>query len=168
MTRLALLLMLAASSRVELVDDVYEIPSAEWRYVEVSLKQHPVLVGCDYRVEKDGGPVRIMLLSQANLLKLRRGIPYEMMAATGLGPVGTLRFRMRQPGEYAVVVDNPSARGGPSKVRLRVFLDFSARGGPGVQTLSRGRKLLVILISFAVFFSIVTVSARRLLRGIRD
>jgi hypothetical protein len=48
-----------------------------------------------------------------------------------------------------------------------VVLDFGARPGPQVTRLSPQRQFTVILISFAVFFGIVTYSARRLLRGIR-
>ena len=39
--------------------------------------------------------------------------------------------------------------------------------GPLVIRLPRERQLTVIVVSFAVFFGIVTYSARRLLRGMR-
>ena len=43
MTPLALLVLLAASS-VELVDEVYQIPPGEWKYIEVNLRQRPARV----------------------------------------------------------------------------------------------------------------------------
>jgi hypothetical protein len=51
-------------------------------------------------------------------------------------------------------------------VHLRITLDFSRRG-PTVTRLSPQRQLAVIAISFAVFFGIVTFSARRLLRNLK-
>jgi hypothetical protein len=54
----------------------------------------------------------------------------------------------------------------PAMVHLRVTLDFSRRG-PTVTQLSPQRQLAVVAISFAVFFGIVTFSARRLLRHLK-
>jgi hypothetical protein len=53
-------------------------------------------------------------------------------------------------------------------VRLLVSEDFS---GPPVVTaryLSPGRRLTVIVVSFAFFFAIVSFSARKLLRAMKD
>jgi hypothetical protein len=44
---------------------------------------------------------------------------------------------------------------------------FSSNLSPPVTGISRERQLAVVLISFAVFFGIVTVSARQLWRAIR-
>jgi hypothetical protein len=43
-----------------------------------------------------------------------------------------------------------------------VFLDETA-----VRYLSRGRRLTVVAISFGVFFAIVSLSARKLLKAVR-
>jgi hypothetical protein len=50
----------------------------------------------------------------------------------------------------------------PVRVRLRVFMEQ-----PRVRYLSRGRQLAVIAISFGVFFAIVSLSARKLLKAVR-
>jgi hypothetical protein len=65
-----------------------------------------------------------------------------------------------------VVINNRESRV-PVQVHLRVWLDFSARAAQGVGYLSPERRLAVILISFAVFFGIVTWSARKLLQATR-
>ena len=69
-------------------------------------------------------------------------------------------------GQYAVVIDNRLG-GLEAAAHLRVSLDFGGRPGPEVTRLSPGRQLTVIAITFAVFFAIVSYSARRLLQGIR-
>ena len=48
---LAWILLLAASTSVDLVNEVYQIPASEWRYVELSLNQQPALVRAEFRVE---------------------------------------------------------------------------------------------------------------------
>jgi hypothetical protein len=161
------LLLLAAATRVELVDEVYTIPTAEWRYVEVQLRQTPVAVNCSFQVVSRGAQVRVALLSRADLERLRADQPHGFLAATQPASSGTLNYHLQRAGEYAVVVDNRALHT-PLRVHLRVSLDFSGRPEQGVRTLSPERRLAVILISFAVFFGIVTWSARKLLRAARQ
>jgi hypothetical protein len=166
MAVLALLLLLAAT-RAELVDEVYTIPPAEWRYVQVELKQTPVQVMADFQVLSGNTEVRVALLSEADLERLRADEAHGFLAATPAGSRGAFRFQLLAPGPYAVVVDN-RARNAPVRVHLRVALDFAGRDEQGVRYLPPERRLAVILISFAVFFGIVTWSARKLLRAIKS
>jgi hypothetical protein len=161
------LLLLAAATRVELVDEVYTIPPAEWRYVQVQLRQTPVAVTCHYQVLSKDAQVRVALLSRADVERLRADQPHGFVAATRPAGSGTMAYHLQRAGEYAVVVDN-RGRQTPVRVHLQVALDFSGSPEQGVCTLSSGRRLAVILISFAVFFGIVTWSARKLLRAAKQ
>jgi hypothetical protein len=163
MTLLACLLFLAASTRVELVDETYHIPANEWRYVEVSLRQQPAFVSARYRTQEDSGQIRLALLRKTDLERLRSEKPFGVLASTPPAASGRLNFRVPEPGQYALVVDNSGDR--PAALRLQVSLNFADAGGPTVTQLPRSRQLTVILISFAVFFGIVTWSARRLIRA---
>jgi hypothetical protein len=148
------------------VDEVYTIPPAEWRYVEVQLKQTPVTVNCDFRVLAKGEQVRVALLRRVDLERLRADQAHGFLAASAPAQAGRLSHRLETPGEYAVVVDNRALRS-PEKVHLRVSLEFAGRPTQGVGKLSPQRRLAVILISFAVFFGIVTWSARKLLKAMK-
>jgi hypothetical protein len=163
MAPLAFILLLAAS-RIELVDEVYRIPAAEWRYVPLGLNQQPALVIARYEVTSGPGSLRLALLRNEDIEKLRAGSPHSVMDVTGEGQSGTLNYQVREPGDYALVIDNQG--NAPASVRTRVWLDF-ARRGPAVTQLSPIRQLTIVLISFAVFFGIVTFSARRLLKLVR-
>ena len=163
---LLILLLLASAARVDLVDEAYVIPPAEWRYVNVALKQTPVAVNCSFEAKGSPADVRVALLSHADLERLRNEDAHGFLAATRPGASGTFSFPLHTPGDYAVVVDN-RAQHTPVRVHLRVSLDFAGQGQPGVSYLPRGKRLLVILISFAVFFGIVTWSARKLLRAMQ-
>jgi hypothetical protein len=156
--------LLLSASRVELVDEVYRIPAQEWRYVEVGLTQRPALVTATYEVTSGPPELRFALLRSEDLQKLREGAPHSVMDVTPVGSAGNLRHQVRERGEYVLVIDNQGRA--EASVRTRIWLDFGARG-PTVTQLSPRRQMAIILISFAVFFGIVTFSARRLLKVVR-
>ena len=165
MVAFAWILLLAATTRVQLVDEVYTIPANEWRYVELGLNQKPALVIARFDAGEPSKQVQMALMRRADLERLRAGVPHGVMAETGANRIGALTYQVPAQGEYVVVVDNRSPAA--ASVHLTITLDFG-RGhlGPEVTRLSPERQLTVIVISFAVFFGIVTWSARRLLRGI--
>jgi hypothetical protein len=166
MIAIAWLCLLVSPSSVDLVDEVYRIPANEWRYVEVSLRQQPALLSAELESQAGSHPVQAALLRRSDLDRLIGDHPYGVLASTSPGPVGRLHYYIRDPGDYAVVLDNRD-NDAPAAVRLHVWLDFSGRAGHDAETLSPQRRLTVILVSFAVFFSIVTWSARRLLQAVR-
>jgi hypothetical protein len=155
----------AAPASVELVDEVYQIPANQWRYVELSLKQQPVLVSATFQVLTGSGQARIALMHSQDLERLRGGQPHGLLVVTPLASSGNLSHYVHRPDDYAIVVDNHAAQ--PSAVHLRISLEFGGSPGPAVTRLSPRRQLAVILISFAGFFGIVTFSARRLWRAVK-
>jgi hypothetical protein len=165
MIAVAWILMLAASTVVGVVDEVYQIPANKWQYVPLGLNQKPALVHAHYTVESGPAQVRLALMRREDLERLRAELPHGVIEETELGASGSFTPRVRGPGDYVVVVDNEADA--PASVRLQIWLDFGVRPGHEVTQLSPQRQLVVILLSFATFFGIVTWSARRLLRGIK-
>ena len=157
----AWLLLLAASSRVELVNQTYRIPANDWRFVDLGLRQRSALVRANFVVES-GPPVQLLLMEQADMERLNRGETHGVVLATAVGPAGHLAVHPDKPGDYVVVVENRSGALGTSAVRLRVSVDFVE-----ATQISPERQLAVITISFAVFFGIVTYSARRLWQAVK-
>jgi hypothetical protein len=165
------LILLAAATHVDLVNETVGVPAGDWRYVEVGLKQRPAFVSADYTVEPGSGEVRLALMERDQLERLPGkpvggALPDGVLAITGAGRSGRLRYRAPVRGEYAVVIDNRLGSRAAA-AHLRVSLDFGGRPGLEVTRLSPARQLTVIMITFAVFFAIVSYSARRLLQGIR-
>lgn len=173
MTWLACFVLLAASTSVELVDEVYQIPPAEWKYVEVNLRQKPALVAANFRVESGNesgkesgaGKVRLALMTRADLERLREGLPHGLLAVTAIAKSGAFSFRVRERGDYVLVVDNRSSKAQPAAVHLRIALDFARPSGPEVSRLAPRRQLTVIVLAFAFFIGVATYSARKLLRA---
>jgi hypothetical protein len=167
MNLLALLLLAAASTSVDLVDEVYQISHSEWKYVEVNLRQKPATVTAGFRVESGAGKVRLALMSRDSLELLREDLPHGVLAATEAGGRGEFRFRVRQPGDYVVVVDNRASKTSPASVHLHISLDFANGDIPLSTELSRPRKLAVIGLSFLFFFGVVTFAARKLMVAVK-
>jgi hypothetical protein len=159
----AWLCLLVSPATLDLVDETYQVPANEWRYVEVSLRQQPALLSAELDWQAGSREIRAALLRRQDLERLRRDHPYGVLAATSPDASGRFQFYVQDPGDYAVVLDNRDSDQ-PATVRLRVWLDFAGPPGYAGQSLSPQRRLGVILVSFALFFGIVTWSARRLLQ----
>ena len=160
------LILLAASSRVDLVDDLYQIPAGQWRYIELGLRQKPAFVAADFEVKSGPSAVRLALMRREDMERLREDRPSGVLAATDPGGSGQLRYQVGVAGDYILLIDNRMSPGRPTEAHLRVSLDFGRVPGPAITRLSVPRQITVIAISFAVFFAIAGFSARRLLRGI--
>jgi len=164
MNALACFLLLAASTSVELVDEVYHIPAAEWKYVEINLRQQPARVSAAYEAAGGASRVRLALMTRADLEHFRNDLAHGVLALTQPGANGHLNFRVREPADYVLVVDNRADSAHAAAVHLHVALDFGQALEPEVTQITARRQLTVILLSFVFFFGVVTYSARKLLR----
>jgi hypothetical protein len=160
------MLTFAAASANELVDRVYTIPADEWRYVDLGIRDRSALVEAEYEVSSGSDQVRLAVMRRDDLEHLREGLAHGVVEATEPGPSGKLRCEVRPPGEYVAVVDNRMGEGRAAEVRLRIRIEFPPAGDTA-ERLSPQRRLTVILVSFAVFFAIVTWSGRKLLPTFR-
>lgn len=163
MIALAWILALTAATRIDLVDEVYSIPADKWHYVDVGLKQQPALVLAHYDAPQNAA-VRLVLMRREDMEHLFEGYPYGVVAQAGPGRAGTLRARV-PAGDYVLVLDNSDSHGVPATVHLRVWLDFST--APAVTEISPARRLVVILISFAVFFAIAGYSMSKIWKSFK-
>jgi hypothetical protein len=164
---LALLALVAATTRLEVIpSQTIEVPARDWGQFEIDLQQRPALVEAAYRVEAGSQRVRMALLRRDELQRLREEDAAGVLALTEPAPSGSLRYQVREPGDYVMVLDNRS-ESRPATVRVNVWLDFAEPAAPGVVQLSPGRRLGVVLISCAAFFGVAIFSARRLRRAIK-
>jgi len=166
MNLLACVLLLAASTSVELVDEVYQIAPAKWNFVEINLRQRPALVTASFDAGTGPARVRLALMTRGDAERMLDERPHGVLAATAIDRSGALDFRVRRAGDYVLVVDNRSSPEAAA-VHLRIALDFAGPAGPEVTRLAPRRQFTVILLSFAAFFAVVTFSARKLLRAVR-
>ena len=164
MIPIAALLLLAATSQVNLVDDPYQIPAGEWNWVGVNLSQKRATITASFRVTSGGDQLRVALMSRDTLEHLGSDLPSATLAAPAPGRTGGFSFRVHELGDYAILLDNRASKSKSADVHLNVSLDFAE---PAVTPLDPRRQLTVILLSFAFFLTVVTYSARKLLQGVR-
>jgi len=166
MMAFACMLLLAASPRSEVVDEVHQIPAGDWKFKEIHLRQEPARISASYEVLEGSTKVRLALMPHEDLERMSEDLPGSI-AITGEGRSGSFVDRIRRRGDYVVVLDNQDGKRA-SRVRLRVGLDFGPGSGSEVRRLTPRRQFTVVAISCAVFLGIVTFSARRLLRAMRQ
>jgi len=163
MKLLACALLLAASTRVELLDETPTIRRGDWNWYPVSLRQSTATVIASFDVAAGSPRVRLALMTHDEMERRHARDSFDELAATPAGPRGSFHFRVPRPGDYGIIVDN-SQGSEDATVRVKVLLDFA---GPQVTQVSPQRQLTVVALSFAFFLTVVTYSARKILRAIR-
>jgi hypothetical protein len=159
---LAALSLRAAPASAVLTDDMYQLPPGEWRWVRFEIRQRPAAVECHF--ETTAGEVRAELLNRPDLELFRDHRQHDALASTAVLPAGSFSQYIEAPGEYAVVIEDAGRQ--PVAVHLNVTLTFGVPK-PVARYLSPNRRLTVILVSFVMFFAIVTLSTRALLRAMK-
>lgn len=165
---LALLLFLAAYHDVRVVDQTYQIPPGNWRYLDAADFHHPepdwrdrpAVLEAAFAVES-GPPVRLLLLDRAGLDQLQQGGAPAPLQSTPSGRGGMLTERSGSPGDCVFVLENRASQQ-TAIVRLRVTM-----ASWDAAVLSPQRKLWVLAISFGLFFATVSYSAAKLWRVFR-
>jgi hypothetical protein len=162
----AFLLAAASGQQQDDAGQPFRLESGDFRWIPVTIRHTPSEVDCRFEVTKGDPSIHVELLPMSEFRSFSRGREHDTMALTPNGHSGEFRRIIDVRGEYAVVVENK--RGAPAAT---VFLHVRTNLDPGAdvaQVLSPGRRLTVILISFAFFFITVAWSGRKLIRAMRS
>jgi len=138
----------------------------EYRWIPFTVKRIPTLVDCRFRVLQGGPTVHMEIMSVPEFRRFNRGRDYDALATAPDGREGEIRRLVDERGEFAVVVANGD-RAAVAMVDLEVRTDLDPSADSMARVLPPGRRLAVILISFGIFFGVVTWSGLRLLRVTR-
>jgi hypothetical protein len=155
--------LLAAPGTAVLTDDVYQLQPGDWRWVRFEIRRQPATAECHFEATS-GSEVHAELIARPDLELLRQRKHHEALATSDTGRMGVVSQYIQDPGEYAAVIENTGSQ--PVQVHLNVALTFGI-ARPVSRYLSSTRRLTVILVSSAMFFAIVTFSARALLRAMK-
>ena len=155
------LMLLAADARVALVDDLVRVPPAQWRAIDVLLKQRGAVVECRYSVERGGSGVRVALMSRADSERFGAGRSHRPLISLPYQRNGWFRHPVSEPGEYRLVIDNRMEGRGAAIVRVQLnaaFNDPLLR----IRELPAGRRAQVVIISLGLFALITMWAAWRI------
>lgn len=150
-----------SAARVAIIDDIVHVPPAQWRLVDVLLRQQAATVELSSLVASGRSGVRVALMERSQVERMRAGKSYTTLAGTAYSSKSTFRAAVPRPGDYAIVVDNRMDGRDTAEVHLRVSLLFDQAAGAGagqVREASTLRRVLVIALSLA-FFSAVCAYA---------
>jgi hypothetical protein len=121
---------------------------------------------CRFRVVKGAATVHAELAPRDEFRAFARRRSYEKLTATGETTNGFFSQILSEPGDYSVILIN--AENAPAAL---VSFSIETRlnpTSPGVaRTLPPERRLVVILISFAIFFASAGWSGHRLIRAMK-
>src|SRR5687767_4887970 len=96
------IILLAASSSVDFVDEVYQIPPKHWNFIDLTpLKERPARVLVRYKSQPASNQVRIVMMGRADLDRLFKDERHQELAATPPAGSGTLAQDISRPGDYA-------------------------------------------------------------------
>lgn len=155
------LLLSAAANRIALLDEVVTVPAAQWRALDLHLKQQGATLDCAYKV-RSGSGVRLALMSVEDARRFEQGRSHRPLASTPFQRAGRFQAAIPIPGEYRLVLDNRLEGRGPAVLEVRAELTFGE--ALGVRTLSPARRAAVVAAS-ALFLAVVGAYSWRRLRG---
>lgn len=150
-----------------LTDEIVTVPPSQWRSVNVSFRQRPAVLDCEFHAGDHPG-VRVVLMTKADEMLFLRGKAHSILAATSYQTHGTLKFALTEPGDYAIVLDNRLDGFRTAQVRLKVNLTFLPDKEVVARHPTRQRQALIIMLSFLFFAAIVIVGGWKLRGAIAE
>lgn len=172
--RLGLIFMAVLSAvalRAETADNApFLLPPGEFRVIDLHVPQTPLRVDAAFRVVesptgKSSNAVHMELMPRPALRAMLRGMPHQALAATPEGATGTFRTVVEDAGDYRVVIKNRSLSM-PAMVVLNLSTDLNA--DVMATELSPQRRIVVIGVSFLLFFAMVGYSGWQLRKSAMD
>jgi hypothetical protein len=155
-----------AAAETVLVDETVGVPRSQYRVVRLTLVQRPAVVVCEF-VGVEGGAVRALMMTAADLERLRRGEAYRLLAASAAEKKGQLRYRVNRPGEYALLLENSAESRAPARVKLKVGLRFTEETSFAPRVLSPEERRRIVAASLAGFAVVAGLACWRLVGAVR-
>jgi hypothetical protein len=143
----------------------FRLDPGEWRWVPFTIRRVPTEVDCRFEVLQGGPSVHVELLPMSEFRQFNRGRRHETLAVSPDSGSGEFRRIVEERGQYAVVIVNRK-NAAAATVSLEVGTDLNPSASGIARELPAGRRLTVILISFAWFFATVTWSGIKLMRAV--
>jgi len=157
----AFILLLLATPQSK---QAFRLEPGEWRWIPLTIRQIPTEVDCRFQVLQGNPSVHAELLPMSEFRQFNRGRKHDTLAVSPDAASGEFRRIVEERGQYAVVIVNQK-NAPAATVSLDVSTDLNPSAGIATE-LPAGRRLAVILISFALFFVTVTWAGMKLLRAV--
>jgi hypothetical protein len=144
-----------------LTSGLISVPASQWQTVTFHVPEPGTTVEISFEV-RQGSRVGVLLLDRRQAARFHRGRPVDPAVSTPFQNSGRIRYRLAEPGDYVLVVDNRVEQRQAALVDLRVETSGSQTGV--VSELPPARRRTVVALSLLCFGALVFFSARQLLR----
>lgn len=143
----------------------FQLQPGDYRILDLRVKQTPLRVDASFQVTEGEGSVHMELLPFHAFRSMQRGQPHQALAATADGSSGTFRQTIEEPGIYRIVITNR-----PNAKVATVALSVSTDRNPAIVAteLPAKRRIVVIAVSFLLFFAMVGYSGWKLRQANQD
>ena len=160
----------ARQRREYLFSSRFDIDAGESRFFEFPSKEKGARLEVQFEAVSGrlSAGARVILLREREFRRFRAQQAYAEITSTEFAAEGSLRYRLEEPGNYALVMELPAN----SRRRNRVRLEVTLTTGPDPATLpasyaSPRKRLVVVAASLTGFFLVLALSGRALLRAAR-
>ena len=99
--------------------------------------------------------------------RLLQGRPPRLLRTTDYAREGGLRYLVREPGDYVVILDNAMEGRGPVTADVRVELDYESAEAQEPRMLPPPRRRMVVAISLVSFSAIAGYAGWLVLGAVR-
>lgn len=158
MMPLAALLLLASAGAGLLADHTFTIRPGEWRFIDVSARDHPSLLQAEFAAIEGGGELRLILIPGRDLEAFRRHQEVPLTDSTEWDRSGRLVHHFDGAGSWAVILEHQRDARNAASVRMLVRLDPDAK----VRELPQRTRVIVILAGVLFAFAVLIYAARHL------
>jgi hypothetical protein len=162
---LALAATVPAPKYAVLFDDVVLVAPGKMRTLDVDLPGEAARVICSYQTLEGGAGVRVALLDRHQMTRWLGGESHTVLASTPFDTRGAFSYRVRQPGQYVLALDNRMEGRGPTKVQLLVRLVRVRETGEAVRYADPGRARMMVWGSVGLFGLVLVWAGDRLRRS---
>jgi hypothetical protein len=138
----------------------FRLEPGDNRYVPVKVTRIPTLVAGHFRVLQGAPTVHMEFMTEWAYRRFSRGRDFDSIASSPEGRDEEIRQTIGETGWVYVVIVNESKTAGAV-----VDLDIHTELTPDARVLPPERRLTVILVSFGIFFALVSWSGWRLWRA---
>ncbi len=143
----------------------FRLAPGDYRWIPFTVRHVPTEVQCSFRVLEGGPTVHVELLPMEEFRRFSRDRDHKTLAVSPDSTKGDFRRIIGEKGQYAVVVKN-RAGAGPVKVTLDIATELEPNADVVAKELNSRQRLVVICVSFLLFFAMVGFSGIKLLRAL--
>ena len=154
--------MLPIALLIVLMNGPVPVAKSHWTAIEINVREHGTTLDCAFEVVQGGSKAQVLLMPRADAERFNRGRSYRALYETGFEESGRFRYRVREAGEYILLLDNRLERRFDTTVHVKVQLHSPSL--LNVRTASPERRRVVVTLSLLFFGSVLVFSARQFLK----